>query len=298
MTIDLNTLPSGERYADEYGAWLEVWRQIAEEPGVVVKSPPHSWIPLARYLGATVRGSFAHFLQDSYYRNANEMYDHAKAYGRQREYVESVCTARPELVDALWKSDVQWQTVDRDHTWQREFVLTNYNGYYRPEILEYMKKLEEYVPPARVRNCVVTSCSADKPYPADVHRAVLDILPDESWHLVIATGVLGVVPQELWGVMPLYDAGIPNNWRCFQKWCRYAQRIKYDRIVVYADFYAPAVHAALSSVLADTAVSYPLPVGGRADYLDLADERWLNHLRRALECSPADAGSFKSGILL
>ena len=278
--MDLQTLPHGETYADTYGAWLDIFRDVAmsEEP-IVVKYPPACWAPLFLYLGADVVEPREEFPCDTWIFFPVETYDAAKKDGRQREYVEHICALRPELVDALWKSDCQWSTRGRDHTYRSSFVVANYSALHRPELIEFMHDVDAYEKPTGVTCAVVTNCSADKPYPAKLHRAIRAILPNDDWQLLIATGVLGVVPEEMWGEMPEYDSGLPHFWRCLERWEEFLGRNHYDRIVVYTEFYSRAVTRALSRVTGRTRVDWVTPCGPFKDYLDLASPKWLNPLR-------------------
>lgn len=280
--IDLKQLPSGATYEDQYGRWLELFRIVAESAErMMVLDPPASWVPLLRYLGAAVEGAVMHFAEDEMVPDPHGLYERMSARGRQREYVEMVCACRPELVDALWKSDAEWRTVGRDHAEQRAFIVANYNAMYRPEIMEFLRRVEAYRPPAHVRYAVITNCAADKPYPSPLHREILARLPDERWHLVIATGVLGVVPIELWGEMPLYDSGVPNFWRCMSAWERYLGRANYAGLVAYTEFYSRSLARALSTCPCPTA--WAVAPGQYANYLPLLSETNLEALRRAIE---------------
>jgi len=285
IDLDLVTLPSGKSYSDTYAAWLALWQKIAESESVTLRNVPRSWVPLALYLGAVVESHRAEFAEDEVVAFPRSMYRRAAETGRQREYAEMVCGIRPELADAMWKSDVEWNTNNRDHVSQQRFAVANYSAMYRPEIRAYFHSLRQYRLPPGVHNCVVVPCYADKPYPSPIHRAVEQVLPDASWHQVCATGALGVIPQELWPIMPLYDSGIPNFHRCRLAWKEYLARNQYERIVVFCDFYA----SVLQSVLADSPsiVTHVLPALARTDYLDLAQPQYLNRLAAAL----AESGS-------
>jgi len=289
--MDLTNLSCGMSYADQYGKWLELFKRVAEARDIQVMNSPRSWRPLLLYLGADTFGERVHFVEDELVGDTQLGFATAERKGMEREYVESVCSLRPELADALWKSDCQWQTVGRRHTMKREFVVANYLAYYRPEILEYLTLLESYEKPNHVQNCVVTSCSADKPYPAVLHKAIASVLPDDSWHQVIATGVLGVVPQELWSRMPLYDSGVANKWRCQVAWEGYLAKTSYRRVVLYTEFYASCVMRAASHMIAAGSIEAVLPVGGQNDYVDLVAPEWLGRLEAVLQVEPPRASA-------
>lgn len=279
-------IPSGERYGDQYGAWLELFRKIAESSDPVkVISPPSSWVPFLIYIGANVEGWREHFLCDAWLSDPISAYKNAVSKGRQREYVEHVCALRPELVDSLWKVDAQWKAARVDHTEQREFIVTTYNAWYRPEIQKFLERLKDYRVPEGIKNCVITNCAADKPYPSPLHRAIRSVLPDKSWHLVIATGVLGVVPEELWDVMPLYDAGIPNFSRCTEQWELFLPRVNYDRIIVFTEMYSQSVERAFRSVSQEKrdCVNWVLKPDHYKDYLPLESSEYIERLRRAIQ---------------
>ncbi len=250
----------GRRYEDVYGGWLSLLREVAEsdEPCAVDDVPP-SWEPLIYYLGGVVLPPMSFALLG------------AERAGRLRELVEQACAARPELVDALYKSDMEWETKNRRHQHQTEFVVTNNGSFFRPEVLAFIERLETFEPTRR--KCVLVPCAADKPYPAPLHKAVAERLPTD-YHMIIATGVLGLVPEELWGLMPHYDSGIPNQWRLMKAVESYFGRHAYDRVVVYCDFYNEAILRGYSDVV----LVNPLT----SQYLDLLDPGRLRNLSRVL----------------
>lgn len=284
--LDLVTLGHGGTYADVYGSWLEIFKRIAESEEVVtVVSPPKCWVPLLLYCGADVIRAREVFHCDAWILDPIVGWQQARAIGREREYVEHVCALRPELVDALWKVDSQWKTKRVFHTQQRSFVIASYSSLYRPELREFMKQLDEYRKDERIDCAVITNCSADKPYPAPLHVAIADVLPKNGkWHRVIATGVLGAVPEEMWSGMPLYDSGLPDFWRNMTRWEEYLGRNRYRALVVYTEFYSRSLHRALSLVLGSgTFVDWVTPVGPYADYLNLLSPTNLAALREAID---------------
>ena len=284
-TIDLTVLPGGARYEDRYGKWMQVLERVATEgPGVRVIGAPHCWVPLILYLKGIVISPRMHFECDAWLPFPEGSYSMARRGGHQREYVEHVCTLRPELVDTLWKVDCQLKLQEgTDHHTNREFILTTYNGYYRPEIREYMGRLHDYRKPEGIDYAVITNCSADKPYPAPLHRELLKRIPKRGWHLVIATGVLGVVPQELWDRMPLYDSGIANFWRCTEEWVRFLEQNHYRHLVVYTEFYSRAIQRALQRIKEPPGVTWVIHPGVYYDYLPLRNPGLLGKLREAVQ---------------
>ncbi len=279
---------SGRTYEDEYGGWLKEFKAIAESTELVMVDPcPSSWFPLVWYLGGTTgNGKIVERFPEDWLvgKDIRERTIDAEDGGQLRTLVEMCCAIRPELIDALWKSDCQWNTVGRRHQHEKgTIVVANYGAYTRPELLEYDFKLQAWVRdnPGHF-GCVVSACAADKPYPAAHHKAIAERLPDKSWHQVTATGVLGIIPEELWPVMPHYDSGMPNLWRCMAVAHWYFSKMDYTRIVVYSDFYNRALMLALGQLANSAEIMFVHSMGPRAEYLDLCDDDHLTRLEDAL----------------
>jgi hypothetical protein len=218
--------------------------------------------------------------------------EEAVVAGRLRELVEWYSALRPELVDGLYKSDVQWPTVGRAHAMQREFNVTCNGSFFRPEVLAMVEEVRRYKQPFSDYT-VFVPCAADKPYPAPLHQAVAQWAPNA--YLVVATGVVGVIPSELWGVAPLYDSGIPNKLRVRETVANYA-RVNLSRlggVIIYSDFYGEDVAAGLD----EAGVPYVWPVRTAVlrtrdaaarpehavpEYINLLDPGNLGWLARAL----------------
>lgn len=280
--LDFSTLPQGRTYEDQYQGYLRLFEDIARTPpdiAIQVKGPPWSWVPLLHYLRCLPIAPRTFFRHDEAARGAVVVARAASPNCMDRTFVEVMCGFRPECVDALWKCDMQWKT-ERAKGYENdgvEFVVTNNGSFHRREVNAFTEVLREYVP--KKRNVVLVPCAADKPYPAPLHRAILAFLPD-SYYLCNVTGVLGLVPQDLWDHMPHYDSGIPNRWRVLEavKW--YFRKFSHEKIVVYCDFYVEAISIGLD--MAAQSATFMVPVEFHADYLDLLDEGRLLSLRRVL----------------
>lgn len=275
----------GRTYEDTYSGWLEVFREIAESDDIVeVRQCPTSWAALVHYLGGLPRDVHNVLPEDELVGDdIMTRIALAKGNGRLRELTEMTASVRPELIDALWKSDCQWHTKNRRHQEQSNFVVANYGAFTRPEILEYDYALQQFVLENRgYFGCVISPCAADKPYPARHHQLISDHLPDKSWHQVVATGVLGIVPEELWSEMPLYDSGMPNLWRCMAVASWYFARMDYVRIVVYSDFYNRALASALTPLSNHAEIVWVHSVGPRAEYMALSSPSNIALLSTAL----------------
>lgn len=279
---------SGRRYEDVYGGYLGAFKKLALDlspSNTVIYDCPLSWLPLVWYMGYKVMSTVTvwdtcNMIQDSSTENRDPSDAHftyktpAFLYqvhpSKIRNIIEVLCSLRPETVDALWKYDVQWGVVSPHHVPSRDFFVTCNGSFSRPEVLEYMKALWAFVPTKN--KCVIVPCAADKPYPSPLHKMVLDILPDD-YHVMNATGVLGIVPQELWEVMPYYDSGIPNEWRLKDIASRYFSMNSYEHIIVLADYYSLALLDAFYSWVQNSGKgSYQLmevspSKGSRASYI-------------------------------
>ena len=237
----------GEAYCHEYDLYLNFFQMLAlnDEP-IRCDHIPRCWVPFILYLGHRV--SHMTEVWDCDHLDWFNFYVRSKD---KRRAVEISSTCRPELVHALYCADTEWHCPLRvKETDKKEFPVTCNGSFFRPEVQAYQKELQAF--PSTRAKAVLVPCAASKPYPSKLHQAVLDLLPNYDWHVIVATGVLGLVPQELWIDMPHYDSGLPNLFRCTETVRWYFTKFKYDALVVYSDFYAHAIWQGLRDV-------YPQP---------------------------------------
>jgi hypothetical protein len=278
--IDLTVMPSGERYEDRYGRYMGILLEVFRKMSVVV-NPPYSWIPLIWWMGGMVERGQVYFKHDLVLSSLIDTGLLTRQMVRSdRTLLEMFCTIRPELTDVLWKVDYQYRGEGSGYiaiSNEKDFIITNNGSYHRDEVLDYMNTLIEYKPTKQ--KCILVPCAADKPYPSRLHSAILEFMP-EDYHIIVATGVLGLVPMELWDQMPHYDSGMPNEWR-LMKWVeQYFLTHEYKKIVVYCDYYNEAIYRGL--VACSAAKVFINPIQFYADYLDLLDKDRLDSLRRSL----------------
>lgn len=288
QTIDLSVLPIGLTYEDRYGGYLKVFKDIAENDAdeLIVTNAPASWVPLLNYLNCDVydpRVLFDHdLLVLRMIRYGGSC--HISTGKLDRTAVEVLCGFRPETTDALWKVDMQWTLAkhrQRNSEYRKEFIVTTNGSFHRPEVLEYLRNvLPNYTP--EKRKVVLVPCAADKPYPSKMHQAVLDRMPDD-FYLANVTGVLGIVPQDLWPEMPHYDSGLPYEWRLKQILGQYLTRHEHEVVVVYADFYSLAIHDAVTMSCHWPRTWFVNQVKFYEDYLDLLDPVRLESLEEVFK---------------
>lgn len=250
MKIDCGELILGkerEGYAHEYDSWLTMFRLLAfaEEP-IECANVPSCWVPFILWLGHEV----ANVKRVGHGDWDFELLDWRKAYEKatdKRRIVEIASTCRPELVHALYCADTEWPCNTRlaSEPLFDAFTVTCNGSFFRREIQEYRELLHGYVP--SLRRAVICPCSAEKPYPASLHRAIRKVIPDD-WQIIVATGVLGLAPDDLWGKMPEYDSGLPYIERVADTVAWYFSRHEYEHVVVYSDFYAYAVRKGFRDV--------------------------------------------------
>lgn len=294
MLLDLTGIAphSGRRYQDTYGGWLDIFKTCAtlpEEETLRVRGAPWSWVPLLWHLGAVHASPPREVFEQScplvkavLSALPVSALPGDEIFSITRTQLEVLCAFRPETVDALWKCDMQWKTGRKPH-WgyrEKEFLVTTTSAYQRTEVLEYEKVLRQYRLPKNKSKVILVPCDADKPYPSPLHSEVMKLIPDESWYIACVTGVLGVVPQDLWNVMPHYDAGIPNEWRVMRALQWYFQQNPHDIAICYNDFNTTAIRLACQyaqqrvvCVVEET----------RYDYEDLTSQENLGKLYRTLE---------------
>ena len=252
----------GRRLEDSYGEWLAIFQEVAEAPNdtVSIRGAPPEWEELLWYLGAG-KGF--------------------PSYGWKRSDVEHACAVEPVLVDALWRADMVWKGGGphsdlRRHIWETEFPIATYSGFWRPEVMQYITCTLPVWKPTK-KKCVLVPCAADKGYPSPLHKAVREVVGGD-YHIIVATGVLGLVPDDLWDKMPYYDAGLPFEARLMEIAEEFFLRhTAWQEIVVYSDFNARALYKALGQ--AGQFARYVLGSGRRLEYENLLDPKWLARLK-------------------
>jgi len=285
--IDLEQLPTGHWYEDRYRGYIQIFDEIAHLPAserVTVRNAPWSWVPLLMHLNCDISSARNHFEHCPIVAGALQPIMNAHAL-LDRTMVDCLVSFRPETADCLWKVDMQWKNeIDPGRVRvypavKGDIIITTNGAYHRHEIIGYMDKLAEYKPTKK--KCILVPCAADKPYPSPMHEAVLNMMPSD-YYLMNATGVVGLVPQDLWPIMPKYDSGIPNQWRLYETIGWYFNEHKHDRVVVYCDFYSPTIVHAFIALEQEHIVEYAIEPKEYDDYLDLLDSRYLNQLRACL----------------
>lgn len=287
ITCNMKEMNAADRYEDEYGQYLEFFRSIATLPpdvSVVVSRVPFSWVPLLRYLRCQIAQPILWFPHDRLVEPIAFTVDPS-----DRTAIEVLCGFRPELVDALWKCDMQWVTNRPVFYKFGSFVVTNNGSFHRPEVRNFIARNYMHNRAKRserermVDKVVILPCAADKPFPAQLHQRVLDMLPtDGTWHAMIATGVCGLVDQGMWHAMPHYDSGIPNRWRVFEATRDYFRLRPHARVILYIDFYSEAVFAGLAAAGHVSVTEAVNRVQFYSDYLDLLDPVRLASLESLL----------------
>jgi len=288
MIINLSELPNDHTYEDRYQNYMKIFKRIAHHDGAVVAAnPPACWLPLLWHLNAAFYSPRVVFDHCPIVLRAWDGNDHPQ----DRTSVEVLCGFRPETTDALYKCDMEWKLPDarrRPYPKNREFIVTANGGFHRREVIEFMNRLRAYVPTKR--KVVLVPCAADKPYPSPLHKAVLDRMPDD-FYMINVTGVLGLVPQDMWEIMPWYDSGLPNEWRIVQTMLSYFNHHEHDQIVVYSDFNARAIASAVLALGMIDRTKFVLPIKRYETYENLLDSYWLEDLERAFGCSTGSDSS-------
>lgn len=281
QTFDCSTLiksKQGEEYTHEYDNYLNFFHFLAcSDTQITCTNVPSCWGPFILYLGHKVDS-------DAIYEEG----EHEKAWDccnfhwlrfyqdakDKRRAVEIVSACRPELVHALYCADTEWPCLLREkHKHEKSFYVTCNASFFRPEVLEYKKKLMAYKP--KVQKAVLVPCAAAKPYPAPLHKEVLKRINLKEWHVITATGVLGLVPQELWHIMPHYDSGLPNIINCSQTVEWYFTKHKYTHLLIYSDFYAYAIRLGLDECSWDGKKRFVCGSHYRDHYENLLEEKNL-----------------------
>lgn len=243
---------SGKTYEHTYLGWVEWLRNLAFAPEPAKVAVPASWAPFCAYLGHFPEALLNWFPEDQFaaahaWENTDDL----------RRLVEVMSASRPELAHALYEWDTCWRNerprpridiADRYIRPASHSILVTCNGsFFRPEFMQYLEGLKSFDLPSGVemRRLVICPCAADKPYPAPLHTAIKEAVPDA--YLIIATGVLGMIPEDLWATCPSYDSGIPNQVRVYEETKALFSRVPKRRraVVIYSDFYGPWIARAL-----------------------------------------------------
>lgn len=284
------TEPTGHRYEDRYSQYLDFFKDVAETPAdhtIDVSNVSWCWVPLLIYLNCRIlnpihKYQYCNYVKKALWLSKSALTREVTTSLLDRTAIEVLCGFRPECVDALYKIDTQWN-VQEGRTLKNtaeEFIVTNNGSFHRREVLDFMKKLDTYQPTKR--KVLIVPCAADKPYPAPLHKACLEILPDD-YYMAIATGVLGIVPQDMWANMPMYDSGIPNQWRLYERTKNYFYQHNHNHIVIYCDFYAHVLLEAFrTSNKTLRNIDFVLPPVKYDDYANLLSAENLSRLKKAL----------------
>lgn len=269
---------TGREYEREYDGWLATFQMLAStDQPFELENVPSCWAPFLMYLGHTVAT-----IQpvDGWELEHVEWLAEYLVATDPRRVVEVASTCRPELVHALYCADTVWPCPLRRCLPKKAFPVTCNGSFFRHEVRTFRRLLEAYWP--NKTKAVVVPCSADKPYPSRIHQEVIKRLPDDSWHLVVAAGVLGLVPQELWSVMPQYDAGLPNPQRVTDTFRWYFSKHRYEAIVVFSDFYGDAVKRGLEEASSTVPIEYIFGSHYRDTYENLLLTEHLDRLEQSM----------------
>lgn len=283
----------GKTYEATYLGWIEFFKEIAHANSrVMVRDYPRSWTQFIRYMGHTSMSYQLWFLEDSLVLFNEQRSEHIYGnYEVERRIVEIASTMRPELAHALYLWDTQWHSHPnavermrfRENQKSKEFVVTCNASFFRKEVMDYFKLLDEWTPPIEYygKQVILCPCAADKPYPAPLHKAIRCVAPEA--YLIVVTGVLGVVPESLWSVAPNYDAGIPYNERVRGAVAQFFSRFPLPRgrrPIIYSDYLHRVIEQGLSSAgqaYASVFDTTPAEEG----YMDLMDSMNLERLKNA-----------------
>lgn len=261
--FDFKKIDFGKKYSDTYGQFLSFFERISQ--GDRAYNVPRCWVPLIFFLGAKVESSIVHFGADKFlpdHKAMVKMLNDEQSQGDLRHIVEMFCSARPELTDALWKVDFQWKKTTVAYKEPKEMLITNYNSFWRKEIHRFIKLVSSYR--TKHDKCVITNCSADKPYPGFVHKTLKELYPDHE--LLVISGVTGIVPELFFKIMPNYDSGIPNFWNIKKLSAEYFINNRYKEIVVFTEFNQYALNETLFQICPDAKIEFKFPHEHRTDY--------------------------------
>ncbi len=261
-------------YQHEYDGWLAFFAMIAHlSTPVCVTGAPRCWGPLLWWLGHQTTEPADRFPEDRIEWPTD-------LHPRRLAEISSTC--RPELVHALYLADTTWPCPIRKVSKQESFPVTCNGSFFRDELKRWFEVLGEYTPPW-VKGCVLVPCAATKPYPSPLHKSVRNILDDmelTDFDICVVSGVIGIAPSDLWGYLPNYDSGLPNQKRAEDYVAWFFQRWRHKHCIVYADFYANAIHRGL--LRARQGAQFVLGNHDRDDYCNLTDPLYLKQLEEEL----------------
>lgn len=264
FNIQKEVLSSTGNYTNTYNQYLEFFKAV--KSGELYINSPYSWTPLLLHMGAIIGSEIQHF--DTDVQSFQQGYQQSAAVGRADEFVEAICSLRPELSDTLWKCRMQWgKTLLDDVMPNKMHLVCTSNAFYRKPFVEWKKKIMAYKPEGeKKKRCIITNCSADKPYPSQVHLNIKAAFPEHE--LLIVTGVLGIIPEGLMADAPLYDSGLPNFWR-LREWCReyFSINNHYEEVIIATEFNQFALNEVLYSCLRRSVIHNLFPYMPYKDYI-------------------------------
>ena len=286
--ICLSSLPHGDTYSSTYHGYMSIFEEVAntlDKVRIRVNKAPASWCPLLQFLGCSIHQPRIHFEHDGIVLNSikEKMQDEVLGeYTLDRLTTEVLSCFRPETVDALWKSERQWRSkrLKQYEGDDKIILITNHNSHYRKDIIRFMSLLKSYRP--RKKKVVLVPCFADKPYPLPWHLTIKKLIP-EDYYMAVVTGVIGIGPEDLWGELPYYDAGIPNKWRVMRSCENYFKQHQHDQIIVLCDFYNQAIELGLRLAGVKEKAIFVNGFGFRYDYLDLTTNEQLDRLHKCIK---------------
>ena len=209
----LEEVMEGKSYSDTYGQYIDCLMNATE-----IDICPRSWVGILKARGCKI-DSIKNIFDEDFSLPTD--YDYTNT-----NLLEMYSSVRPETNDALFKLYNDGELDVKFH------MFVNHNtSFFRPYFTNWIKANDRI---DGRRKCVISNCSANKPYPDTLHKVIKEHYPDHS--LLVVTGVLGVVHEADFNIMPDYDSSMPNQKRIEEEVIRWFKRNDYDEIVILTEF--------------------------------------------------------------
>jgi hypothetical protein len=242
MKFKLEELLSKKKYSDTYGQYIDCLTKSTE-----IDSCPKSWEAILTLRNVKIGEVIKIFSEDKYIPT----YDFTDT-----NLLEMYCSIRPETNDSLFKLYFDRQLDVKFH-----YYINHNTSFYRPYILRW---IDDNIRIDSKKKCIITNCSANKPYPDELHSAIKEKYPDYS--LLVVTGVLGVVHELDFNNMVEYFSSLPNQKRVETEVIRWFKRNNYEEIIIMTEFNQQSFLPQLLTLQQDAKITNLFPTEHLTDY--------------------------------
>ena len=281
-------------YEEIYESRLLFFKKVIDEvkkQKIRIINCPTEYVPFLVYIGAEVDVKTIFNVTSLIPVSPTKLVDfvmQVKKSGKLRDLVEHYSTLLPELADALYKLDEEWDWLDNNTYSSKPIYCTCLSSFHRQEFKRLIKFIQEqYSPPTLSKIALIIPCSADKPYSSSKLHKKIDKAIDQNFgaksdsvHRIVATGPFGLIPRDLENKMPVYDAGLPYHRRVHLLSESYMSKFRkaYSYFIFHHDYYITELEDAAKAAKVDYFIT-----GEKSNiYLPLGDSPYITRLIKTL----------------